>query len=112
MQFGFTRCLPGRILVALMAIGAVLNAATAQQSIDVSLRVEFGNASQIIIPQSRGFVVNPRSPVEQRGQAIMIDSVEARVKILEQAASTTVKTSANIARRALIKRTPLRIKLS
>jgi Ca-activated chloride channel homolog len=91
MQFGFTNRLLRHIVIALMMIGSILNGANAQSSVDVSLRVEFGNASQIIIPQSRGFVVNPRSPVEQRGQAIMIDSVEARVKILEQTASTSLE---------------------
>lgn len=63
--------------------------ANAQEQIDLTLHLQLGRATQVVIPQSRGFVID--RPVEQRGQAITIDSVEARVKIIEQAASTMME---------------------
>jgi Ca-activated chloride channel homolog len=71
--------------------------ATAQTEIDLTLRMQLGRAEQIIIPQSRGFFVpQPNRPTAtanmgQFGQAIQIDSVEARVNVLEQTASTTME---------------------
>lgn len=64
--------------------------AEAQNGLDVTIHAHFGRASQIIVPQSRGFFIDHRA-VEQRGQAIVIESVEARVKILERTASTTLE---------------------
>src|SRR4029453_18383684 len=77
-------------LVALVAVSAGnRRAAAQQQDIDLTLHLQLGRATQIVIPQSRGFMVNPI--VEQHGSAIVVDSVEARVKILEQTASTTME---------------------
>jgi len=61
----------------------------AQEQIDVTLHLQLGRATQVVIPQSRGFVID--RPVEQRGQAITIESVDARIKILEQTASTMME---------------------
>ena len=66
----------------------------AQTEIDLTLRMQLGRAEQIIIPQSRGFFVpqHDRSAnMGQFGQAIQIESVEARTNILEQTASTTME---------------------
>jgi Ca-activated chloride channel family protein len=71
----------GLTLLTVLTGPAVL----AQDQVDITIHAHFGRASQMVIPQSRGFVL------EQRGQAIQIESVEARVKILEQTASTTME---------------------
>lgn len=96
-------------LAAGMALATMTAAprAAARQQVDVNVHIDLGDARQIIMPQSRCFVVEPARilprtpqpqpvppptpPVEQRGQAILIDSVEARVNILEKTASTTLE---------------------
>ena len=66
----------------------------AQTEIDLTLRMQLGRAEQIIIPQSRGFFVpqtDRPANMGQFGQAIQIESLEARTNILEQTASTTME---------------------
>ena len=61
-----------------------------QVELPAQLRQDLSRVSQIIIPQSaggRGFVL------EQRGQAVEITSVQARVHILERTARTTMEMS-------------------
>jgi Ca-activated chloride channel family protein len=85
-------------------LGALALAATALAKDPLPAAHQLGDVSAIIVPQARSFVVDclppppppvpapmpsPR-PIEQRGQAVVIESVEARVNILEQAASTTL----------------------
>lgn len=86
-----------RTILSALGVGALSAAALAQQvnvnvQVDLSpqLRQDLGRISQIIIPQSagaRGFVL------EQRGQAVEITAVEARVNILERTARTQMEMS-------------------
>jgi len=73
------------------------------QVVDVNVQIDLGGATQIIVPQSRSFTIAPHPwphphrpqprPVEQYGQPIIIEGVEAVVKIVEQTATTTLDIS-------------------
>ena len=89
--------MPRHAISAALAIAALAFPARAQQ-VDVHVQVELpaqlrqdlSRVSQVIIPQSatgRGFVL------EQRGQAVEITGVEARVHILERTARTGMQLS-------------------
>jgi Ca-activated chloride channel family protein len=73
-------------LSAFVAAVALSRQAPARQHhVDLHVGITMDGRAQIVIPQSRGFVF------EQRGQAVQIESVEARVTIREQTASTTME---------------------
>ena len=88
------------IHLSIIVTSAVLAAPALAQTVDVNVQIDLGRASQIILPQSRSFTIAPHPwphpqprPVEQRGQAIIIEGVEAVVKIVEQTATTTLDIS-------------------
>jgi Ca-activated chloride channel family protein len=78
-----------RSLAAICAALALAPVAAAQRAEHQPARApalsEFGSASQVIVPQSRAF------PLGNFGQAVVLESVTARVRILEQTASTTLE---------------------
>src|SRR5690242_9920397 len=77
-------------LVVLLFGTLSVQAQTADQ-LDITLRLQLGQASQIIIPESRRFVLPNPPTLAPVNQPVQIESVEARINILEQTASTTME---------------------
>ncbi len=90
------RCTHSLIALTLAFIMVAAHAAAQNVSVHVhvelpaAVRADLARVSQVVIPQSasgRGFVL------EQRGQAVEITGVEARVSVIERIARTTMEIS-------------------
>ena len=67
--------------------------ARGQHAVEISIRAELGRATQVVIPQSRSFVLQPSvfpGPPHSIPQA-QIESVNAHVRLLERAAATELE---------------------
>jgi Ca-activated chloride channel family protein len=82
-------------LATISAALALAGPALAQESMEITIRGELGGASQVIIPQARAFVLRPRitpgPPHVVAPPQVQIESVNARVRILERAAVTELE---------------------
>ena len=81
------------VLAWLSVVGLVTDV-KAQDSLEITIRAQIGNATQIVMPQARSFVVasDPHLLPPRHGPAAaQIESVAADVRILEQTASTTLE---------------------
>ncbi|MCL4198310.1 MAG: VWA domain-containing protein [Phycisphaerales bacterium] len=70
------------LMLALIAAGA-----RAQDQIEIIIRSNLGSATQVVMPQTRSFTI------EGRGEAVVIEKVEGRVRILDATATTTLEVS-------------------
>ena len=76
----FLRCTSRRCLLAILGTATLSGAALGQDALPRHL----GRASQVVIPQARAFAL------ETRDRGVEIESVGARVAILEGTAATTL----------------------
>lgn len=71
----------------LLLLGLLISPATAQDQVEVIIRANFGSASQVIMPQARSFALVRQS------NPVTIESVDAKVRILDSTATTTLEVS-------------------
>lgn len=77
-----------RVVLGLFLLaGPFAPAARAQDQVEIIIRSNLGRASHVVIPQARSFTI------ERRGEAVVIEKVDAMVRILDATATTTLEVS-------------------
>ncbi len=71
----------------LMLAGLFAPAARAQDQIEIIIRSNLGRATHVVMPQTRSFAI------ERRGEAVVVERVDALVRILDATATTTLEIS-------------------
>lgn len=77
-----------RLITSLLAVlGLLAPSAAAQDQVEIIIRSSLGSATQVVMPQTRSFTV------VRTGDPVTIQKVDAKVRILDSTATTTLEIS-------------------